>query len=118
MSAPERIYLQWFEGDAAAYIPEGVTWCADRIEDYDVEYVRADKAAAERDHWKANHDNQVSRARFLIERGDIPIERVRAYEEMQTLRAILQDILAAGPIKEDEYPKLLARARAALGGGA
>jgi hypothetical protein len=41
----------------------------------------------ERDHWKANHDAQVSRARFLIERGDIPLERVRAYEEMAALKA-------------------------------
>jgi hypothetical protein len=42
---------------------------------------------AEVRHWKANHDNQVVRARFLIERGDIPLERVRAYEEMAELRA-------------------------------
>lgn len=46
---------------------------------------RADKAEADRDHWKANHDNQVERARFLIERGDIPVERVRAYQRMQEL---------------------------------
>lgn len=43
---------------------------------------------ADRDHWKANHDNQVSRARFLIERGDIPVERVRAYEEMAILHSL------------------------------
>lgn len=40
----------------------------------------------ERNHWQANHDHQVSRARFLIERQGIPIERVRAYEEMEALR--------------------------------
>lgn len=44
------------------------------------------KAVALAEHWKANHDHQVSRARFLIERGDIPLERVRAYEEMEALR--------------------------------
>lgn len=40
---------------------------------------------ADRDHWRSNHDNQVSRARFLIERGDIPVERVRAYSLMGAL---------------------------------
>jgi len=40
----------------------------------------------ERDHWKANHDAQVSRARLLIERTDMPLERVRAYEELAALR--------------------------------
>ena len=33
----------------------------------------ADKAEAERDHWKANHDNLVLRARLLIEREDLPL---------------------------------------------
>jgi hypothetical protein len=47
----------------------------------------ASAATIERNHWQANHDNQVSRARFLIERGDIPLERVRAYEEMAALQA-------------------------------
>lgn len=46
---------------------------------------RADKAEAERDHWKANHDNQVLRARLLIEREDLPLERVKAYQRMQEL---------------------------------
>jgi hypothetical protein len=45
----------------------------------------ASEAITERNHWQANHDNQVARARFLIERGDIPVERVRAYEEMGAL---------------------------------
>lgn len=40
----------------------------------------------ERDHWKANHDFQVARARLLIERTDLPLERVRAYEELAALR--------------------------------
>jgi hypothetical protein len=40
----------------------------------------------ERDHWKANHDAQVSRARLLIERTDLPLDRVRAYEEVAALR--------------------------------
>lgn len=47
-------------------------------------------ARAEAAHWKANHDSQVQRARFLIERGDIPVERVRAYETMGQYHAALQ----------------------------
>jgi hypothetical protein len=63
MSASERIYLQWFEGDTA-YMPEGVTWCDDRIEDDDVEYVRADKAAAEIETLR----NEIERLRAVIDR--------------------------------------------------
>lgn len=37
---------------------------------------------AQRDHWKANHENQVRRARILMERTDMPIERVAAYNRM------------------------------------
>lgn len=37
-------------------------------------------------HWKANHANEVKRARVLIERPDIPLERVKAYELMGKLR--------------------------------
>ncbi len=48
---------------------------------------KCEEVRKERDHWKANHDNLASRARFLIERGDLPIERVRAYEELGALQA-------------------------------
>lgn len=30
-------------------------------------------------HWKANHDNQVKKARILLERKALPIERIEAY---------------------------------------
>lgn len=50
--APERIYLQRDETDEFTW-----TWCADRINDEDVEYVRADVVAGERDALrKALHD--------------------------------------------------------------
>jgi len=35
--------------------------------------------------WKTNHDNQVSRARILTERPDMPVERVKAYDRMYEL---------------------------------
>jgi hypothetical protein len=44
-NAPQRIYLQNGCDDPDCYEPhdaEGVTWCADRIEQCDTAYVRAD----------------------------------------------------------------------------
>lgn len=43
----------------------------------------------ERDHWKANHDQQVERARVLMERTDMPVERTRAYQHMRTLQRLV-----------------------------
>ncbi|RQT26128.1 hypothetical protein DF037_20785 [Burkholderia contaminans] len=40
----------------------------------------------ERDQWKANHDAQVQRARVLIDRPDVPLERVQAYQQIGELR--------------------------------
>ncbi|EKD22642.1 MAG: hypothetical protein ACD_84C00026G0002 [uncultured bacterium] len=39
----------------------------------------------DRDHWKSNHDNQVQRARILIERTDTPLERTNAYAQIGEL---------------------------------
>lgn len=39
------------------------------------------KERARADAWKANHDNQVERARVLLERIDMPFERVAAYKK-------------------------------------
>ena len=48
---------------------------------------------AERDHWKANHDNRVNAAKILMDRTDMPLERIGAYkhyvaalEESQKMR--------------------------------
>lgn len=48
------------------------------------------KAVKDRDHWKANHDNQVARARVLLDRPDMPLERVKAYDRILTLETALQ----------------------------
>lgn len=70
------------------------------------------RARAEAAHWKANHDAQVERARFLIERGDIPIERVRAYETMGAYHAALQraahaaGLLAGADTTRDLVPRI------------
>lgn len=39
-----------------------------------------------RDHWKANCQNRVEAARLLIQRPDLPIERVAAYHELVELQ--------------------------------
>ena len=41
----------------------------------------------ERDHWKANHDNRVEAVRLLIDRPDLPLERVKAYQAHIALQA-------------------------------
>jgi len=40
----------------------------------------------ERDLWKSNHDAQVQRSRVLKERTDMPLERVKAYEQIGELQ--------------------------------
>ena len=46
METPEKIYLQWPDQEppegSSEIDPEYITWCQDRIEDHDVEYVRKD----------------------------------------------------------------------------
>jgi hypothetical protein len=41
---------------------------------------------AERDHWKANHDNAVARCALLRERPDLPVDRIPAYQELVRLQ--------------------------------
>lgn len=48
------------------------------------------KLTKERDHWKANHANMVKRSRVLIERTDMPLERVKAFEQIGELQQALQ----------------------------
>ena len=41
----------------------------------------------ERDHWRANHDNQVALKLMLQDRRDLPADRTRAYRELERLQA-------------------------------
>lgn len=43
-------------------------------------------------HWKANHDNQVDKARVLMERTDLPLERTRAYKTIGRLQDAVTDL--------------------------
>jgi hypothetical protein len=94
---------------AAAQSPAGVPPEPDShgmgVIDHAVEVTRL---TAERDHWKANHDNQVQRTALLMQRPDLPVDRLPAYREMERL----QRLVAAGvPTTEPVAP--IARERAA-----
>jgi uncharacterized coiled-coil DUF342 family protein len=57
------------------------------IDTYQVRQPEIDALNAEVAHWKANHDNMVNRSRVLIDRPDLPLERVKAFEQLETLKA-------------------------------
>jgi hypothetical protein len=47
--APEKIYLQIDpEGEKATDYLDGITWCEDKINDTDVEYIRSDLTKSHR----------------------------------------------------------------------
>jgi hypothetical protein len=54
---------------------------------YDARQPEIDAIKAEVSHWKANHANMVNRSRVLIDRTDLPLERVKAFEQLETLKA-------------------------------
>jgi hypothetical protein len=85
---PNGLYVR--HSDYAALEAE----CADWKRRWQDAVDQASEAITERNHWQANHDNQVSRARFLIERGDIPIERVRAHQMFGVLLALEEAVRA------------------------
>lgn len=56
-----------------------------QMSDYFLEKIK--ELQAERRHWKANHDNQVARAALLLQRDDLPVDRIPAYRELERLQA-------------------------------
>lgn len=63
----------------------------------DVIVATNEKLAKELHHWKNNHETEVRRARMLKERTDMPVERVRAYDQwgkdQQTIADLRQRII-------------------------
>lgn len=53
-----------------------------------------DELAAQVTHWKANHASVVEQARILKERPDMPIERVKAYENWVAMAAQVEKMRA------------------------
>jgi hypothetical protein len=51
-----------------------------------IEIITAKTYKDEIKHWKANHDNMVSRCAILRDRLDLPVERTLAYRELIRLQ--------------------------------
>lgn len=79
---------QWYTSDVAEYrIKPGQD-----VKDPSVEAFEKREVA----HWKANHANRVEAARVLIERPDMPLERVDAYRKYLRALQVAQDIIEQG----------------------
>lgn len=73
--APQRIYLQWYGDVSAAEIAakadidpssSDVTWCADKIHEHDIEYVRVDLLRGVVTSDFESKDEFIARMRALI----------------------------------------------------
>lgn len=77
----------------------------DLVDDLSLVIREKEKAEQEAAHWKANHECEVSRARVLKERPDMPLERVNAYNRMVELeeenKALKQQIASLEDRSQD-----------------
>jgi hypothetical protein len=64
------------------------------VEMIEAQQRQIDSLTKERDHWKANHADQVRRARVLLERHDLPLERVAAYDHVLRLQNALKSAIS------------------------
>ncbi|WP_353641362.1 Lar family restriction alleviation protein [Mesorhizobium sp. WSM2239] len=82
---PERLqdtYTRW-NNPPSPFLPDGaevMLKAADAIVAL-IALVRAN--AAERDHWKANHDEMVARNAVLRDRPDLPVDRLPALQRVE-----------------------------------
>jgi hypothetical protein len=63
---------------------------------WDARQPEIDALKAEVKHWKANHENMVNRSRVLIDRPDLPLERVQAFRQIERLQAEVAQLKAEG----------------------
>lgn len=78
--------------------------CMTEAEPYQLLEAERDELAAQVTHWKANHASVVEQARILKERPDMPIERVKAYENWVAIAAQNQQMLEAiENVKEEAW---------------
>jgi hypothetical protein len=69
IDAPERIYLQVCDVsdcDEPFCDHHDVSWCQDKINDSDVEYIRADTAPPQRKEWQGLTDGEVDEAAIVV----------------------------------------------------
>jgi len=61
----------------------------DKVIDEKIEAtIRAEAAEADRNHWKANHDNMAQRNSVLSQRPDLPVDRLPAIREYERMLAV------------------------------
>lgn len=99
--------------EAAARIAEleGL-WNAAQVSYEEATEVMGEKIAKlekERDHWKANHDNQVQLSQLLRDRPDLPVERTHAYRQFEALQKRETDLQYANSTLLDARARLNAR---------
>ena len=75
-----------------------------------------DGLKAEVAHWKANHNNMVNRSRMLIDRPDLPLERVKAFKQLETLKAENERLRNAAK-EAVEYLERIADTKGLIDGG-
>lgn len=75
-----------------------------------------DALKAEVAHWKANHNNMVNRSRMLIDRPDLPLERVKAFKQLETLKAENERLRNAAK-EAVEYLERVADTKGLIDGG-
>lgn len=78
-------YDSWKEGLGKYLEAVDPQTVLDLVSDLSLAIRDKQKAESEAAHWKANHECEVSRARVLKERPDMPLERVNAYNRMVEL---------------------------------
>ncbi|MDR8750735.1 hypothetical protein FEP95_04795 [Burkholderia multivorans] len=87
---PSRIYLNLGDINELGEIPfqqlTGVTWCEDRVDDTDIEYVRA---PAQADAREGLTDEQREAIEYAITRMDLNVSNRDAYTAAKELRALL-----------------------------
>lgn len=57
-----------------------------------VQKEQLEAAVKDADHWKSNHACEVSRAKLLKQRPDMPLERIAAYDQVGALHGRLDTI--------------------------
>lgn len=68
-----------------------------------------DEITRDRDHWKANHDAQVQRAKVLMDRIDMPFERVNAYNDYAKFRTGHDRYEAVRKLNVQQFAELFKR---------
>ncbi len=69
---PEKVYLQWHLRDD----PDGMTWCVDKIEDNDIEYIRTDVALRQASELRLKNMTALGIAKVWAEKVATQLEEI------------------------------------------